>query len=86
MKLRMGDMQMHSGTMYHLRRRTFFLLERDLQLLNMINGLQVPHVMLNLDQEDHERFPSLPEAQPSTRKMTTTMTKCSIRREGESNH
>jgi hypothetical protein len=29
MKLRMGDMQTRSGTMFHLQRRTFFLLERD---------------------------------------------------------
>lgn len=50
----------------------------------MISGLLVSHVMLNLDQEDRERFPSLLEAQPGTRKKKRTM--CSIRREGESSH
>lgn len=38
----------------------------------MIVDLLVSQVTLSLDQEDHERFHSLPEAQPGTRKTTRT--------------
>jgi len=78
-------MQRHSGMMFHLQRRTSFLLEREWQLSSMIIGLLVFQVTSRLGQVDHERFPSFPEVQPSTRKMTRTENSIAGRK-GGSNH
>nr|XP_023872537.1 uncharacterized protein LOC111985117 [Quercus suber] len=81
MKLRMSGMQRHSGMMFHLQRRTSFLLE----LSSMIIGPPVFQVTSRLGQVDHERFPSFPEDQPSTREMMRTENSI-VERKGGSNH